>query len=41
MKLKFLITNPTYREARVAFDFGKHECIQAHTCDEHDITRND
>lgn len=41
MKLNFLIKNTTYREVRVVFDFVKHECIQAHTCDEHDITRND
>lgn len=42
MKLNFLITNPTYREVKVVFDFGKHECIQAHTYDgQDDITRKD
>lgn len=41
MKLTFLSTNPTYREVRTEFDFGKHGRIQAHTYDEDDITRND
>lgn len=37
----FLSRNPTYREVKVVFDFGKRECIQSNTYDENDITRND
>lgn len=41
MKLTFLSRNPIYRDVKVVFDFGKRECIQSNTYDEHDITRND